>query len=64
MVEYAERDVREVVPPGANAQRMSLDELVAKARAQNPKAQPTAWSCATNRPLPSPSVSAVKAQPT
>ena len=41
LVEYAERDVREVVPPGANAQRMSLDELVAKARAQNPKAQPT-----------------------
>ena len=33
--------MREVVPPGANAQRISLDELVAKARAQNPKAQPT-----------------------
>ena len=41
LVEYAEQDVREVVPPGANAQRISLDELVAKARAQNPKAQPT-----------------------
>ncbi len=41
LVEYAERDVRLVVPPAANAQRISLDELVAKARAQNPKAQPT-----------------------
>ncbi len=41
MVEYAERDVREVVPPGANARRLSLDEIVAKARAQNPDARPT-----------------------
>jgi uncharacterized iron-regulated membrane protein/flavodoxin len=40
MVEYAERDVRQV-EPGANAQRMSLDELVAKAREQNPDARPT-----------------------
>jgi uncharacterized iron-regulated membrane protein len=41
MVEYAERDVREVVPPGANARRLSLDEIIAKARAQNPDARPT-----------------------
>jgi uncharacterized iron-regulated membrane protein/flavodoxin len=41
MVEYAERDVREVMPPGANARRLSLDEIVAKARAQNPDARPT-----------------------
>jgi uncharacterized iron-regulated membrane protein len=41
MVEYAERDVREVVPPRADAQRLSLDEIVAKARAKNPKAPPT-----------------------
>jgi uncharacterized iron-regulated membrane protein/flavodoxin len=39
LVEYAERDVREVVPLGAP--RISLDELVAKALAQNPEAQPT-----------------------
>jgi uncharacterized iron-regulated membrane protein/flavodoxin len=41
MVEYAERDVREVVPPSADARRLSLDEIVAKAREQNPKARPT-----------------------
>lgn len=41
MVEYAERDVREVVPPSANAPRLSLDEIVAKARQQNPTARPT-----------------------
>ena len=40
MVEYAERDVREVTAP-AGATKMSLDELVAKARAQNPDARPT-----------------------
>jgi uncharacterized iron-regulated membrane protein len=41
LVEYAERDVREVVPPGAGAQRLSLDEMVAKARERNPDAWPT-----------------------
>ena len=41
LVEYAERDVREITPPGGGAQRMSLDELVTKARAQNPEARPT-----------------------
>jgi uncharacterized iron-regulated membrane protein/flavodoxin len=41
MVEYAERDVREVAPPGAGAQRMSLDDLVAKGREQNTNARPT-----------------------
>ena len=41
LVEYAERDMREVVPPRANAQRLSLDEIVAKAREKNPKARPT-----------------------
>ncbi len=41
MVEYAERDVREVAPPSADARRLSLDEIVAKAREQNPKARPT-----------------------
>jgi uncharacterized iron-regulated membrane protein/flavodoxin len=40
MVEYAERDVREVVPP-AGAAKLSLDEIVGKARAQNPQGQPT-----------------------
>ena len=40
LVEYAERDVRDVVPP-AGAARLSLDEIVAKARAQNPDARPT-----------------------
>jgi uncharacterized iron-regulated membrane protein/flavodoxin len=40
VVEYAERDVREVVPP-AGAARLSLDEIVAKARAQNLDARPT-----------------------
>jgi uncharacterized iron-regulated membrane protein/flavodoxin len=40
LVEYAERDVRNVVPP-AGAARLSLDEVVAKARAQNPDARPT-----------------------
>jgi uncharacterized iron-regulated membrane protein/flavodoxin len=40
LVEFAERDVRQVVPP-AGAQRLSLDELVAKARAQNPDTPPT-----------------------
>jgi uncharacterized iron-regulated membrane protein/flavodoxin len=41
MVEYAEREVRKVVPPSANAQRLSVDDLVAKAREQNPKGRPT-----------------------
>jgi uncharacterized iron-regulated membrane protein/flavodoxin len=40
LVEYAERDVRRVTPPAANLQRMSLDELLARARRQNP-AEPT-----------------------
>jgi uncharacterized iron-regulated membrane protein/flavodoxin len=42
ITEYVERDVREVAPPGAGAQRLSLEEIVAKARAQNPKARPAA----------------------
>ncbi len=41
MVEYAEREMREVVPP-AGAAKLSLDELVAKARVHNPEARPTA----------------------
>jgi uncharacterized iron-regulated membrane protein len=41
LVEYAERDVREVVPPGSNVQRLALDELVTRAREQNPGAEPT-----------------------
>jgi uncharacterized iron-regulated membrane protein/flavodoxin len=41
MVEYAERDVRRVVPPGGGAQRLSLDEIVGKARELNAKARPT-----------------------
>ena len=40
LVEFAERDVRQVVPP-AGAQRLSLDELIAKARAQNPDTPPS-----------------------
>jgi uncharacterized iron-regulated membrane protein/flavodoxin len=40
LVEYAEHDVREITSPG-DAARMSLDDLVARARAQNPVAQPT-----------------------
>ena len=40
LVEYAERDVRDVVPP-PGATTLSLDEIVAKARAQNPDAPPT-----------------------
>ena len=41
LVEFAERDVRQIAVPGARAQRLSLDELVAKAREQNPQAQVT-----------------------
>lgn len=41
MVEFAERDVRELVPPKANAPRLSLDEIIAGARATNPDTQPT-----------------------
>ena len=37
LVEYADRDVRDVVPP-VGAARLRLDEIVAKARAQNPDA--------------------------
>jgi uncharacterized iron-regulated membrane protein/flavodoxin len=40
LVEYAERDARYVVPP-VGAARLSLDDVVAKARAQNPDARPT-----------------------
>ncbi len=40
LVEYAERDVRDVVP-AVGAARLTLDEIVAKARAQNPDARPT-----------------------
>ena len=40
MVEYAERAVREVAQP-AGAAKLSLDGIVAKARAQNPDARPT-----------------------
>jgi uncharacterized iron-regulated membrane protein/flavodoxin len=42
LVEYAERDVRVVAPPDGDARRMSLDELVAKARTHNPGDRPTA----------------------
>jgi uncharacterized iron-regulated membrane protein/flavodoxin len=41
LVEYAERDVREIQVPGVAARRLSLDDLVARARAQYPDAQPT-----------------------
>jgi uncharacterized iron-regulated membrane protein len=41
LVEYAERDVRVIAPPLGGAQRMSLDELVTKAREQNPADRPT-----------------------
>ena len=41
LVEFAERDVRQIAVPGARAQRLSLDELVAKTREQNPQAQVT-----------------------
>jgi uncharacterized iron-regulated membrane protein/flavodoxin len=40
MVEYAERDVREVVPP-AGPTRLSLDEIFAQVRAHNPEGRPT-----------------------
>jgi uncharacterized iron-regulated membrane protein len=42
LVEYAERDVRLVTPPPGNPSRASVDSLVAKARARNPGARPTA----------------------
>ena len=41
LVEFAERGVREVVPPSGGAQRMSLDKLVAKAREQKSDARAT-----------------------
>jgi uncharacterized iron-regulated membrane protein len=41
LVEYAERDVRKIVAPAANTQRIRLDDLVAKAREENRGAQPT-----------------------
>ena len=41
LVEFAERDVREVVPPDGGARPMSLDKLVAKAREQNPHVEAT-----------------------
>jgi uncharacterized iron-regulated membrane protein/flavodoxin len=40
MVEYAERDVREITVP-AGATKLSLDQVIATARAQNPNAEPT-----------------------
>ena len=40
-MEYAERGQRNVIPPAGGAARMGLDELVAKARAQNSEARPT-----------------------
>ena len=49
LVEFAERDVREVVPPGVNPQRMSLDDLLAKARAKNPGVQPTGMVLRSDR---------------
>jgi uncharacterized iron-regulated membrane protein/flavodoxin len=49
LVEFAERDVREVVPPGVTPQRMSLDDLVAKARAKNPGVQPTGMVLRSDR---------------
>ena len=64
LVEFAERGVREVVPPDGGARRMSLDKLVAKAREQTLMPGPPAWYCATNPPLPSSCPSAAKAQPT
>jgi uncharacterized iron-regulated membrane protein/flavodoxin len=41
LVEYAERDVREITPSDAHTQRLSLDDLVANAREQNPGFQIT-----------------------
>jgi uncharacterized iron-regulated membrane protein len=39
---WAERDLRSVTPPAANAPRLGLDELLAKVRAENPAATPGA----------------------
>ncbi|HEX2229333.1 MAG TPA: PepSY domain-containing protein [Candidatus Binatia bacterium] len=41
LVEWAERDVREITAPSAAARRLGLDDLVARAHAQNPDARPT-----------------------
>jgi uncharacterized iron-regulated membrane protein len=41
IVEYAERDVREITAPGGTARRLDLDDLVARVRAQNRDARPT-----------------------
>ena len=51
LVEFVERDVRQIAAPGAGAQRLSLDELVAKTHEQNPQAKITGVVCATSRPL-------------
>ena len=64
MVEYAERDVREVVAPGANARRLSLDEIVARRARKIRTLGRLAWFCETNPPLRSQSDSVAKAQPT
>jgi uncharacterized iron-regulated membrane protein len=41
IVEYAERDGREITAPGGTARRLDLDDLVARVRAQNRDARPT-----------------------
>ena len=41
LVEYAERDVREIPPSDTHAQRLSLDDLIANLREQNPGVQVT-----------------------
>ena len=41
LVEYAERDVRAITPSDAHGRRLSLDDLVANAREQNPGVQLT-----------------------
>ena len=47
IVDYAERDFRQVTPPAPDARKLSMDTILARAKAARPDARPTAvvsWS--------------------
>lgn len=52
IAEYSEGSQRWVTPPGPDAKRLALDELVAKVSAANPEARPAAITVKSDQPPP------------
>jgi hypothetical protein len=64
IVEYAERDGREITAPGGTARRLDWMIWSPECARRIATPDPRGWYCATNRPRLLPSASAVTVQPT